>query len=184
MPHFRFKRDIMVFKQLKSSKILLLSASVLGAGLLFTSLSPSAFAQDAGGQDSGESLPEEVQPEPLETEPAPEEVTPEAGETDTSSSTSVETNAEPGSFACANNPNPACEEAERDVAESWASENNPGPDYAEPPRLGATPLEPGSWACSNNQNVVSCENPIRYTVEDKDAWPSRFPPAGQRVSGE
>lgn len=171
----------MVFKQLKSSKIVLCSIGMLGAGFLFAStLSASVLAQDAGG---GESLPEEVESEPLETEPAPEEVTPEIRETSPeSSSTSVESNAEPGSYACLNNPNPACGEP-RSVAEDWSSENNPGPDYSEPPRLGDTPLEPGSWACANNQNVVSCENPIRYTVEDAEAWPSRFPPAGERVSG-
>lgn len=171
----------MVFKQLKSSKIALFSAGMLSTGFLFASiLSTSVQAQDSGG---GESLPEEVESEPLETEPVPEEVTPEAGETSpNSSSTSVELNAEPGSYACLNNPNPVCGEP-RSIAERWGSENNPGPEHSEPPRLGDTPLEPGSWACTNNQNVASCENPIRYTVEDKDAWPSRFPPAGERVSG-
>lgn len=175
----------MAFKQFKASQTFLLSAGILSASFLFAAtLSTSVLAQDAGGQDSGEPLPTEVEPAPEDT-PAPEEVTPEAGETDTSttSTTSVESNAEPGSYACLNNPNPACEEPEREVAESWGSENNPGPDYSTPPRLGSTPLEPNSWACMNNQNVVSCENPIRYTVEDADAWPSRFPPAGERVSG-
>lgn len=173
----------MAFKHLQSSKALFFSAGLLSAGLLFASaLSISVLAQGTGGQDSGEPLPTEVQPTPEET-PTPEEVTPNAGETNPSSaSTSVESNAEPGSYACLNNPNPACEGPGRDVAESWGSENNPGPDYSTPPRLGSTPLEPGSWACSNNQNIVSCENPIRYTVDDKDAWPSRFPPAGERVS--
>lgn len=175
----------MVFKQFKLSKSLLLTAGILSVSFLVApTLSTSVLAQDAGGQDSGEPLPEEVEPVPEEN-PTPEEVTPEAGETNSTSSveSNVESNAEPGSYACTNNPNPVCEEPERDVSESWASENNPGPEYAEPPRLGDTPLEPGSWACSNNQNVVSCENPIRYTVEDEEAWPSRFPPAGQRVSG-
>lgn len=172
----------MAFKQLKASKTFLLSAGMLSASLLFAAMSTSVLAQDAGGQDGGESLPTEVEPAPEEA-PAPEEVTPETGETDSTAATSVESNAEPGSYACLNNPNPACEEPEREVAESWGSENNPGPDYSTPPRLGSTPLEPGSWACANNQNVVSCENPIRYTVEDADAWPSRFPPAGERVSG-
>lgn len=35
-------------------------------------------------------------------------------------------------------------------------------------------LETGSWACENNQNVV-CENPVRYTVEDSEAWQNMFP---------
>jgi len=171
----------MVFRQLKLSKTIVCSVGILSTGFFIAStLSTPVQAQDTGG---GESLPEEVESEPSETESVPEEVTPEAVEEPaSSSSTSVESNAEPGSYACLNNPNPACGEP-RSVAERWASENNPGPEHSEPPRLGSTPLEPGSWACENNQNVVSCENPIRYTVDDKDAWPSRFPPAGERVSG-
>jgi hypothetical protein len=177
----------MTFKPQKSFKTLLLSAGILGASLVTVSSLPTAvFAQDPG-----EPLPEEVQPSPEETEPAPAEVTPGTSpESDPSAPTEVtpETSGtsveppEPGSFACENNPNPACENPERNVSADWGSENNPGPEYSEPPRLEG-PLEPGSWACANNQNVVSCENPIRYTVEDPETWSERFPPAGERTSG-
>jgi hypothetical protein len=175
----------MAFNLLRSFKILVFSATLLGAGLL----SVSSLSAVSLAQDTGEPLPEEVEPSPEETAPAPEEVTPgtspEAAPstpTDVPTGTSVEPPPEPGSFACDNNPNPVCENPERNVSEGWASENNPGPEHSEPPRL-SVPLEPGSWACDNNQNAASCENPIRYTVEDPETWPERFPPAGQRTFG-
>lgn len=82
----------------------------------------------------------------------------------------------PGSWACKNSLDPQCENPERDIAESWAKKNNPGPDYSEPPRIGAD-LAKGSWVCRNNQNTPACSNPLRYTIPDSDTenWPTYFP---------
>lgn len=90
----------------------------------------------------------------------------------------------PRSFACINNPNPVCENVERDISsEDWLCSNNPGPDCAAPPRVEED-LETGSWTCVNNQNVAVCENPIRYTVEDPDTWADRFSSAPSSAEGE
>lgn len=80
----------------------------------------------------------------------------------------------PGSFACLNNPNPYCGNPVREMADTeWACFNNPGPACTVPPRIDED-LVPGNWNCQNNQNVVRCENPIRYTVDDVEAWPTYF----------
>ncbi|MCU0523320.1 MAG: hypothetical protein MUF72_00680 [Elainella sp. Prado103] len=85
----------------------------------------------------------------------------------------------PGSYACRNSLDPQCENPTRDFeSEKWICKNNPGPDCAEPPRVDQE-LARGAWVCRNNQNVVSCQNPIRYSVPDSEleTWPTYFPAA-------
>lgn len=84
-----------------------------------------------------------------------------------------------GSYECRNSLDPQCENPTREIeAEGWVCKNNPGPDCAEPPRVGQS-LAKGSWVCRNNQNVVSCGNPVRFSVPDSDLenWPTYFPEA-------
>lgn len=86
---------------------------------------------------------------------------------------------EPGTFACRNSLDPQCENSERNIeSESWRCRNNPGPECTEPPRIDQK-LARGTWVCRNNQNVVSCKNPVRFTVPDDDLenWPTYFPAA-------
>lgn len=86
---------------------------------------------------------------------------------------------EPGTFACRNSLDPQCENSAREIeAESWRCKNNPGPECTEPPRVDQA-LAKGSWVCRSNQNVVSCANPVRFTVPDSDLdnWPTYFPAA-------
>lgn len=86
---------------------------------------------------------------------------------------------EPGSYACRNSLDPQCENPVREIeSESWTCKNNPGPDCTEPPRISQD-LAKGAWVCRNNQNVVSCGNPVRYTVPESDLenWPTYFPAA-------
>lgn len=81
----------------------------------------------------------------------------------------------PGTFECRNSLDPQCENPAREIeSEAWRARNNPGPDFAEPPRITQEP-EAGNQQCRNNQNVVLCSNPIRYTVEDPEAWSTFFP---------
>jgi|GEM_PF-6906625 hypothetical protein len=80
----------------------------------------------------------------------------------------------PGTFECRNSLDPQCENPAREIeSEDWRALKNPGPDYADPPRVDVEP-EAGNRQCRNNQNVVLCSNPIRYTVEDPEAWPTYF----------
>lgn len=142
-------RSMALVKQAKSPKKSRITLPIMVASLLLVPVfGGSAIAQDAEDSNSeGQEIVGTVEVESME----------------------------PGSFACDNNPNPICENPAREItSESWSCSNNPGPDCAEPPRVGAA-LEPGSWACVNNHNVASCENPIRYTVDDPDGWPDRFP---------
>lgn len=85
-----------------------------------------------------------------------------------------------GSFECRNSLDPQCENPERPTEDAgWRCKNNPGPECAEPPRIDQD-LTKGNWSCRTNQNVVSCKNPVRFSVpdEDLDNWPTYFPETG------
>ena len=81
----------------------------------------------------------------------------------------------PGSFECRNSLDPQCNGSARQIeSEKWRCRNNPGPECAEPPRISGD-LEAGTRLCLHNQNTPACNNPVRYTVADPEAWPSYFP---------
>lgn len=82
----------------------------------------------------------------------------------------------PGSFVCDNNPDPACDNPKREVTGDWRCTNNPGPECDQKPSSGAA--QPSGWDCVMNQNVVACDNPIRFSVQDPATWPSRFSTTG------
>lgn len=141
----------------RKSKTRMLAAGLFGASLMLVPM----MIRPATAQESA----------PSSSETTSDTTTP--GTTATPSS-GVETRSmNPNTFSCNNNPNPICENPDRNVSETWTCDNNPGPDCATPPRLSGT-LEEGSFACLNNQNVAVCGNSIRYTVDDPDAWPRRF----------
>jgi hypothetical protein len=77
-----------------------------------------------------------------------------------------------GSYVCLNNPAPECRNPERRMSPGFACRNNPNPECRNPPRP-RTELKPGSWSCLMNQNVV-CDNTIRYSVENREAWARSF----------
>jgi hypothetical protein len=77
-----------------------------------------------------------------------------------------------GNYVCLNNPAPECRNPQRRISPGFACLNNPNPECRHPPRP-RTELKPGSWSCLMNQNVV-CNNTIRYSVENREAWAEHF----------
>jgi hypothetical protein len=101
----------------------------------------------------------------------------------------------PGTFVCQNNqyvlegtqpgpndpqPQSGCGNPHRVTTGDWRCIHNTGPECNkdQPPLVSRIEgeLTPGGWKCKNNQNVVSCKNPIRYSVQNPDRWSSYFPP--------
>jgi hypothetical protein len=77
-----------------------------------------------------------------------------------------------GSYVCLNNPAPECRNPQRQITPAFACINNPNPECHHPLRPRAE-LEPNTWSCQMNQNV-NCDNTIRYSVENREAWETHF----------